>query len=97
MLTEANIASRPIGQALQTARTEKKADPGSDSSFGQITESFLEIMQKGEQTAKAGLLGRADPLSVVEALSTAEVAFQTIVTLRDKVVEAYQEILRMPV
>ena len=97
MLTDANIANRPVGQGLQSARTEKKADLGTDSGFGQVAESFLEIMQKGEQTAKAGILGRADPLSVVEALSTAEVAFETIVTLRDKVVEAYQEILRMPV
>ena len=35
--------------------------------------------------------------SLVEALATSELAVETAVTLRNKVVEAYQEILRMPV
>jgi len=33
----------------------------------------------------------------VQALATSELAVETAVTLRDKVVEAYQEILRMQV
>ena len=43
------------------------------------------------------LTGGADPHSLVEALATSELAVETAVTLRNKVVEAYQEILRMPV
>ena len=39
----------------------------------------------------------ADPHSLVQALASSELAVETAVTLRDKVVEAYQEILRMPV
>lgn len=97
MLTDASIANRPNWMALQTARTEKAAEPNSVSGAEHVAKSFLDIMQKGEQIAQAGLLGRADPISVVQALATAEVAFETIVTLRDKVVEAYQEILRMPI
>ena len=38
-----------------------------------------------------------DPQAVVEALAATEMAVQTAVAVRDKVVEAYQEILRMPV
>ena len=45
----------------------------------------------------ATMTGRADPHSLVEALSATELAVETAVVLRDKVVEAYQEILRMPV
>ncbi|MEM1313063.1 MAG: flagellar hook-basal body complex protein FliE [Pseudomonadota bacterium] len=59
--------------------------------------SFVEAMRAGEETAKAGLAGAADPQSVVTALASSEMAVQTAVTLRDRVVEAYQEILRMPV
>ena len=33
----------------------------------------------------------------IEALAASEMAVDTVVTVRDKVVEAYQEILRMPV
>lgn len=58
---------------------------------------FVQTLREGEKTATAGLAGRADAQSVVTALAASEIAVQTAVTLRDKVVEAYQEILRMPV
>ena len=54
-------------------------------------------MREGEAKVTAGLTGRADPQAVVEALAATELAVQTAVAVRDKVVEAYQEILRMPV
>lgn len=59
--------------------------------------SFVDALREGERTATLGLAGQADPQSVVTALASSEIAVQTAVTLRDKVVEAYQEILRMPV
>jgi flagellar hook-basal body complex protein FliE len=43
------------------------------------------------------MMGGADPHALVEALAASEMAVDTVVTVRDKVVEAYQEILRMPV
>ncbi len=52
---------------------------------------------KGETAAVSYMTGSADPHSVVEALAQAELAVQTAVTVRDKVVEAYQELIRMPV
>ncbi len=43
------------------------------------------------------MTGGADPHALVEALAQTELAVEAAVTLRNKVVEAYQEILRMPV
>jgi len=43
------------------------------------------------------MTGGADANSLVTALAQTELAVETAVTVRDKVVEAYQEILRMPV
>ncbi|MEM1274914.1 MAG: flagellar hook-basal body complex protein FliE [Pseudomonadota bacterium] len=65
--------------------------------FARTAASFVETLRAGETTAMSGMVGRADPHSVVAALASAEMAVQTAVTVRDKVVEAYQEILRMPV
>ena len=65
--------------------------------FAATAKDFLGAMREGEATVKAGLVGRADPQAVVEALAATELAVQTAVAVRDKVVEAYQEILRMPV
>jgi len=50
-----------------------------------------------ERTARDAMVGKADPHALVQALSQSELAIETAVAVRDKVVEAYQEILRMPV
>ena len=55
------------------------------------------MLSEGEQTATAALSGKADAHALVQALSASQTAVETVVAVRDKVVEAYQEILRMPV
>jgi len=60
-------------------------------------QSFTDTVRRGEQTAQAALTTGADPHSLITALAQTELAVETAVTVRDKVVEAYQEILRMPV
>lgn len=41
--------------------------------------------------------GKADLQDVVEAVNAAEISLQTVVSIRDRVISAYQEILRMPI
>ena len=64
---------------------------------GEAAQETIQTLAAGEQMAKAAMAGKADPHSVVEALAATEMALEMAVTVRDKVVEAYQEILRMPV
>ena len=72
-------------------------DPSEGGGFAQLIGSFAETLTKGDETARAAMTGQADPHALVEALAASELAVETAVTVRDKVVEAYQEILRMPV
>ncbi|MEM6303394.1 MAG: flagellar hook-basal body complex protein FliE [Pseudomonadota bacterium] len=58
---------------------------------------FAETLARGEDTAKAAMIGGADPHALVTALAQTELVVETAVTVRNRVVEAYQEILRMPV
>ena len=83
------VNARPV-----TAPTDAR-NPAAD--FTELAENFVEILARGEQTAKAAMTGDASPHALVQALAATELAVETAVTLRDKVVEAYQEILRMPV
>jgi flagellar hook-basal body complex protein FliE len=69
---------------------------GSSVMFG-IVKDFAATLREGEATAQAAMTGGADPHSLVQALVQTELAVETAVALRDRVVEAYQEILRMPV
>ena len=94
----ATLASQLYSQAQAAARPAP-TDPArtAGAAFRATAADFMETLRQGEETVKAGLAGRADPQAVVEALAATELAVQTAVAVRDKVVEAYQEILRMPV
>ena len=74
---------------------------GQGASFAEalaaLSSDFAATLRRGEQAARDGLAGKADVQAVVEALTASELAFETAVAVRDRVVEAYQEILRMPV
>lgn len=49
-------------------------------------------LKEGEKAAVDGATGKASVASVVTALSNAELMLQTVVTIRDKVIAAYQDI-----
>ena len=65
--------------------------------FTEVAKGVASAVAEGEKAANQLVVGQADPHSVVEALAVAELAVETAVSVRDKVVEAYQELLRMPV
>ena len=62
-----------------------------------LIHDFSTTLLKGEQAATAAMTSEVDPHAFVKALAQTELAVEAAVTVRDKVVEAYQEILRMPV
>ncbi|WP_068108426.1 flagellar hook-basal body complex protein FliE [Tropicimonas marinistellae] len=84
------LAAKP-----STAPDARGADAG--SAFAGAARDFVSVLQTGEDVAKNAAVGKADPHALVMALSQTELAVETAATLRDRVVEAYQEILRMPV
>lgn len=84
-------------RAYGAARPATAANPDAGSPLGQMAGDFAAVLQNGESVAKAAMAGKADQTSLVQALSASQMAVETAVTVRDKVVEAYQEILRMPV
>ena len=84
-------ASRPA-----TEPDANKAS-GMQESFAQAAKDFSDTLRTAETTAQANMTGDADPHALVEALAQSELAVETVVAVRNKVVEAYQEILRMPV
>lgn len=91
-------SSTAAAQAYTKARTATTPEPKTaESGFAQLAENFADTLKQGEATAKAAMTGGADPHALVQALAQTELAVETAVTVRDKVVEAYQEILRMPV
>ncbi|MEL6312481.1 MAG: flagellar hook-basal body complex protein FliE [Pseudomonadota bacterium] len=57
----------------------------------------LDTVRKAEQAAAAGMRGDMSTQAVVEATMDMETSLRVAVSVRDKVVQAYQEIMRMPI
>lgn len=85
----------------------KAGNPGTETAtknvegFGDMVKNVIETTQelgktvdaKGEDIAN----GRADIVELVTAVAETELAVETMVSVRDRVISAYQEILNMPI
>jgi len=74
--------------------------PGGKDFLSMVKDAAQEAVksgQKAEALSVAGVAGQADLLDVVRAVGNAEFTLQTVVAVRDKLVNAYQELLRMPI
>ncbi len=69
--------------------------------FGDLVKNAMnEVMQSSrhaETQMKAQVQGKAELLDVVTAISSAEASLETVMAVRDQVISAYQEIMRMPI
>jgi flagellar hook-basal body complex protein FliE len=75
-------------------------DASSDDTFAGLVKSAVHgAIGAGETSEKLSLAavnGGADLNQVVTAVAEAEVALNTVVAVRDKIIDAYKDIIRMP-
>ncbi|MBB3713494.1 flagellar hook-basal body complex protein FliE [Limimaricola variabilis] len=74
---------------------------GTGESFADVlrnaAQSTVETTRQAEAVAQQGLTGKVGAQQVVEATLELESTVKVMISMRDKVVEAYQEIIRMPI
>ena len=102
----------PITAANAYAKLARLADPGANPlkegardsggpNFGAMVKeaigSVVEAGRKSDGQAQAMAAGKANIVDVVTAVSETEVAVEAMVSVRDKVIQAYEEIMRMPI
>lgn len=92
-----DIQTSLVAQNYAAGKTAIAPTEAAGNGFLDVAQDFLSTLQASEKTAMSAMTSGADPHALVQALAQTELAVQTAVTVRDKVVEAYQEILRMPV
>lgn len=86
-------APDPLGSLSDATRSG-----GWQESLGNAASSFVQTLRQAEDTARGAMMGGdADPHALVMALAQTQGAVETTIAVRDKVVEAYLEILRMPI
>ena len=57
----------------------------------------MEAGKKSDAQTQAMASGKANIVDVVTAVAETEVAVATLVSVRDRVIQAYEEIMRMPI
>ena len=107
-MTTINSVNAGINAYRDVAGTNRPAGTGASGATGGsgdgfvdalkgAAESWVETLQQSEQKSAQAVTGQVDIRDVVMAVNNAEVTLQTAVAVRDKVIAAYQEIMRMPI
>ena len=72
-----------------------------ESGFGALLraglEQAVETQYNSEKVSAQAVMGKASMTDVVQAVGDAEMTLQTVIAVRDKIIDAYQRIMQMPV
>jgi len=73
------------------------AGPSFSAVLKDVIDAVSEAAQKSDAQAQAVAAGKANMIDVVTAVAETETTFQTLVSVRDKVIAAYEDVLKMPI
>jgi flagellar hook-basal body complex protein FliE len=82
-----------LGQAAATDNT----GPSFSGILKDVISAVSSVAQKSDMQTQAAAAGKANMVDVVTAVAETETAMQTMVSVRDKVIAAYEDILKMPI
>lgn len=91
------VARQAAVTNLDEAAVPNPATPSFGSMVADAVRDTQGSLKAAEAMTQQAAVGRAELVDVATAIAAAEVSLETVVTLRDQVVQAYQEILRMPI
>ena len=87
--------------ANSLAGTAGAKEAGHAPGFAEMLTGVLSDAVKNSRAAEsqmaAQVQGKAELIDVVTAISSAEASLETVMAVRDQVISAYQEIMRMPI
>lgn len=97
-----NDVTNTYANALkQLSGSEKAGNVTDGPSFGDVlkesVKSAIDAQHKSEQVSAKGLVGKADMTEVLQAVTDAEMALNTVLAVRDRVVQAYEQVMRTPI
>jgi flagellar hook-basal body complex protein FliE len=102
------ITALAAAKAYASAQKTMAINPGGGAEaasagggFGDILKSAMSEAMKSTKNAETQMAnqvqGKAQLIDVVTAVSSAEQSLSTVMAIRDQVISAYQEIMRMPI
>jgi len=99
-ITSAANAAAAYRSAATTA-TGVEAPASASSGFGdalsKAIEGVVSTAHEADHASAQALTGQGSIQDVIAAVARAELTLQTTVAIRDRVVQAYQDVMRMPI
>lgn len=98
-MIDPNAAASLYANTAGIAQKKAGADDGvsfSDFLKQKVSDS-MDTLKAGEKASSQAVTGDGDLTDVVQAVTAAELTLQTVVAVRDKLIAAYQDIMRMPI
>ena len=102
-MTTTSFAAGAYSAAQSLSGAARKPGPSATGGgdFSSLIQNALEgVAQSGkaaETQALSAANGKADIVDVVTAVAESEAALETLVAVRDRVIAAYEDIMRMPI
>jgi flagellar hook-basal body complex protein FliE len=85
------------GGAGGLGKSGEAAGPSFSAMLKDAVGGVLEAGKKSDAQTVAMASGKANVMDVVTAVAETDVAVSTLVSVRDKVIQSYEEIMRMPI
>ena len=99
--TVAANAYANLARILNTSGSSKPSGDDAGPSFGALLEdaigSVMESGRKSDAQTVAMASGKANVMDVVTAVAETDVAVSTLVSVRDKVIQSYEDIMKMTI
>ncbi len=97
--TSAAAAYAKIAEAASTsgAPAPKQDGPNFANLVQEAIDQVMETGRASEQKMAEGVNGQAPLIDVVTAVTTAEMTLETVTSIRDRMVAAYQDVVKMPI
>lgn len=93
----ANSAGTGEADLLSGAANAAQADGGFWKVLEKNIDQAVNAQYRGEAAGVASLSNKVSPTDLAVAISNAEITLRTITAIRDRVISAYQDIIKMPV
>lgn len=85
------------GGAMPTASVQPSEPSGFAGMLTNVMGDMTQASKAAETQMAAAVQGQGSLIDVVTAVSSAEASLETVMAVRDQVISAYQEIMRMPI
>lgn len=101
MANAIDVSNAYISTLKQAQGPDAKTSPVDGPSFGDVlkssVQSAIDAQHNSEKVSAAALTGNANMTEVLQAVNDAELALNTVLAVRDRLVQAYEQVMRTPI